>query len=152
MLNVETKKVTNQRYFVGSDERILDNMNGTMTKEDLHKDSRLIIVDDFLILTDEQFIDEVKRDYNIEVVQTVHDWMKNDPYGYYYNCVDDELEYSDLANHSQVNEMFVEMINGTDKEAFKTTSLDELYIKCAKKAIINNMRKEADRLEKEWSE
>ena len=136
------------KFFVGSIYRVMDIMNDQITEQDLHKDSRLIIVDD-IVFTTEEYLEEVKFTYSIEDIESIEDWAFEDPCEYYFNYVQDEIEYNDFAKRIDVNATYAQTLKNMSNEELRSCNTIETYIKCAKKVILNSMREAVTKLEKE---
>ena len=138
-----------KKYFVGVIEDLLENGKTIITTDEIGRDDRLIINADWTVFVNEDELAEVKKTYELTEVESIQDWANEDSHELYHNYVEGELKHFSFTNRSEVNTMFAERLNKATKQELRDCELCELYVECAKKVIINNLRNAATQYENE---
>ena len=143
----------NNKFYVGVVDDILEKNEDMLTLEDLHKDNRLMIFDDFWLFTSQNDVEEVLHNYELDNdAVDIFRWFIEDPWSLFTNTVQDEIDNSSFADYLEVNLIFADKINNLSKKEMLVLvdNLEEMYITCAKENVLKNLKLEVSRLEEEW--
>lgn len=142
--------IANNKYFIGIVDEILYKNEEMLKIEDLHNDNRLLIYNNFWLFANQNDVEEVIHNYELDTSVNVYEWFLQDPWSLYPNTVEGEIANDSFAKEFEVNILFADRINNLTKEEINNIDLEEIYVQCAKRVIVRNLKLEATRLEKEW--
>lgn len=136
-------------YYLGFVESYGDNGIEEKSLEELKSDARLIVADNAFIFTSEDYLEEVKTEYKIEVVSDMTEWLEEIYDDNYNDYIMDKFVGSEMVSEEEFEKAIYARVNKLNKVELSSLKIIELFQLEYKKILVQKLTSYTQELESE---